>query len=680
MKKIEREAADKVLEHVQVETIINLVNGKMDKLTSQAWRTLQNAFARDLKGSYKKLDLFKCFFSKFALPADIIEASIEDLRGKVVTLAQEFMVDEIIATLATESGGGSLTRSSQVIVSDEIKNMVRAAVHSVVNVSRPSQALTLEEATGVLKRGFKGGHKSLKALLYEAQVRSLEVHLLEKNCADNQALSKDRRKTTGRFALGMYKNLVSDNANAVIDGAKTNFVDEVQKVLNQMKRELKSRLVHGKSRGKSTSLPVLLKLRRECFKCIVESEVEAVSESDDRMPLLLEEFSSKFQALLSDDTCTDQDDIDAHNGLLGRIRSRHLLANLERRGIASSCRQKQGKVKRGEAPPLPLSEAKDAIEKMKTGPDCIDLRSHYYNFIDQIKNSRLEVGFSPDDSNSLFQTLNQFVNTQKLCPPDDSGEGGNAAAAADVSSVVDLRSAIVDMVEQKHATPEQREQFEGYYGKPVQGWAREMREPSTPGDEICIEYFARHFKLSFRVYSPVLKRPLQFPTYLDMGGEISSGQQLALSVFRIAHLPCEPGQTDVWRLRFVPLWPAAVKTTTPTGTPVWEEREFEVEGNLHSWKDFRSKHSKEVLQQQQAGHLKTVSGDTDMADASANRDVESIREKQRFKKYWGTGTSRNTGKPYLIHKASGISCFPNDWKQVCDGVHPKVKIPDEYPR
>ena len=229
-------------------------------------------------------------------------------------------------------------------------------------------------------------------------------------------------------------------------------------------------------------------------------------------------------------------------------------------------------------------------------------------------------------------------------------------------------------------SPEQREQFEGYYGKPVQGWAREMREPSTPGDEICIEYFARHFKLSFRVYSPVLKRPLQFPTYLDMGGEISSGQQLALSVFRIAHLPCEPGQTGVWRLRFVPLWPAAVKTTTPTGTPVWEEREFEVEGNLHSWKDFRSKHSKEVLQQQQAGHLKTVSGDTDMADASANRDVESIREKQRFKKYWGTGTSRNTGKPYLIHKASGISCFPNDWKQVCDGVHPKVKIPDEYPR
>ena len=88
MEKIEREAADKVLEHVQVETIINLVNGKMDKLTSQAWRTLQNAFARDLKGSYRKLDLFKCFFSKFALPADIIEDSIEDLRDKVVTLAQ----------------------------------------------------------------------------------------------------------------------------------------------------------------------------------------------------------------------------------------------------------------------------------------------------------------------------------------------------------------------------------------------------------------------------------------------------------------------------------------------------------------------------------------------------------------------------------------------------------------
>ena len=45
-------------------------------------------------------------------------------------------------------------------------------------------------------------------------------------------------------------------------------------------------------------------------------------------------------------------------------------------------------------------------------------------------------------------------------------------------------------------------------------------------------------------------------------------------------------------------------------------------------KDCRSKHSKDVLQKQQAGHLKTVRGDTDMTDASANRDVEAIRAKQ----------------------------------------------------
>ena len=59
-----------------------------------------------------------------------------------------------------------------------------------------------------------------------------------------------------------------------------------------------------------------------------------------------------------------------------------------------------------------------------------------------------------------------------------------------------------------------------------------------------------------------------------------------------------------------------------------------------------------------------------MADASANRDVEIIREKQRFKKYWVTETSRKRGKPYFIHKASGIKCWPEDWKQVVDGVHP----------
>ena len=113
-----------------------------------------------------------------------------------------------------------------------------------------------------------------------------------------------------------------------------------------------------------------------------------------------------------------------------------------------------------------------------------------------------------------------------------------------------LRQAIVDIVLQRHATPEKRDEFKKCYDMSVQDWARQMRRVEEHGDDICIEYFARHFKLFFRVYSPVLDNPLQFPTYLDKG--ISEWADVT-SVFRIAHLPCEPGSNEVRQRRYVPV-------------------------------------------------------------------------------------------------------------------------------
>jgi putative lipoic acid-binding regulatory protein len=215
--------------------------------------------------------MFTCFFSKFALPChSILETIIEKLRNKVVELVQNFMIDEIVTTLATHANEGSSRRSGGG-VSEDVKKLVKNAV--LLTVSDSSQTLILDEALGVLKRGFKGGHKSLKAQLYESQVKSLQDNLLSKSSAGDRTSdpkNKDRRKQGGKDLNVMYKDIVVHNANSVIGGARDHFVHQVEKMVEKTLKEMKSRLVQGKSSGRSKpkGLPVLLKLRRECFKCI----------------------------------------------------------------------------------------------------------------------------------------------------------------------------------------------------------------------------------------------------------------------------------------------------------------------------------------------------------------------------------------------------------------------------
>ena len=690
--KVLPKVADKMVEQVDERNVVELVHKKMDRLTTQQWRTLQLAFARELKGSYRQLDLFKSFFSKFALPTSPLEESMEGLRKMVEELVQTFMREEIIATLASETSEGSSTRSGAG-VSEAVKELVKEAVQHCVAVGGSQQTLTLEEAFGVLKRGLKGGHSSLKVMLYESQVESLQSHLLSQSSSDGTSI-KDRRKKDGQWLLGMYKEIVSRKASNVIEGAKQGFCDRVEESVDQILKLLKSRFIDR--RGKSKSLPVLLKIRRECFKYLYDQygAADAGAERGDRLPPLLAEFVSKWSGLMSDDALTDSAEADVHSRLVSSIYLRHLYINLQQRnGVASRCKATQGKVSRHEAKLVSFSEAKQAIERMKTGPAGVDLRSHYYEFTDKLKDWKLSVGYSPEDSNCLFFTLNQFLLNHKLARP-DGGEGGADAATAMESdgSTMKLRQAIVDIVLQRHPTPEQREQFEKCYGVSVQDWARRMRRVEEHGDDVVIEYFARHFKLVFRVYSPVLDNPLQFPTYFDMG--ITRWRDVT-SVFRIAHLPCEPGSKEVHRHRYVPVWPTAVQTTTPAGTPLWEEHEYEPDGELKSSiHDRLSEDRRRIRRRQEAGDLMVQKADADMEDASADDGVQQfardVRERQlaiklqkdeNFKKYWRCKTSsRHDGMQYYIHKQSGISCWSRDLDEVRGDRHAKIKLPVGMPR
>ena len=152
-----------------------------------------------------------------------------------------------------------------------------------------------------------------------------------------------------------------------------------------------------------------------------------------------------------------------------------------------------------------------------------------------------------------------------------------------------------------------------------------------------------------------------------------------------------------------------VKTTTPTGTPMCQEREFEVGGEwidpVHeqskspglriSTRAAQSGYEDRVLQRQEKGDLLLAGDDTDMADSSAagggGGDVKKIRQKQlralidkfqkqgNFKQFW-TSCRSKSGALYFQHIASARSCWPVDFRQVCHGTHSKCWIPEDMPR
>jgi hypothetical protein len=641
-------AADEMVADVKPEDVVDLVHKQMDGLSSQQWRTLQIAFARDLKGSYTKLSLFKSFFGKFALTDNSLESSIKIMRDYAAELVQQFMINDMVLVLGTGT-----RRSSG--VSEAVKKLVRKAVEYCVPVSGASHVL--EEALGVLNRGLKGRHKSLKALLYEAQVESLQVHLLSRNSADGTThTAKDRRKPDGRGLHNHYKKIVSAETSNVIEGAKHGFKKKVLEVVSNILKELKSRFLTR--RGKSQRLPVLLKLRRACFKRLVHLYGAAdagPNEGDGSLPLLLEELSCKWHSLLVDNAKHD-----THQRLLEAIYSRHLIINLERAGkIPARCQAKPGKVFKTEPTILDLTVAREILYTSKQGTAGADLLSDL-DFRERLGQWRLELGYSPTNSNGLFWTLHQFLRDEHLQEP--GGDQAEAASSDDSYDVViKLREAIVRLVLLKHTTPNDCQRFRNLYGEPLQEWARRMILPEVPGDTICIEYFARHFlrrqNVSIRLYSPALDNPVQFPLFLGVGDDTTS-QQVAKSVYRITHVPFEPWR-EVNTHHYVPIWQASVRIAeTPLGTPRAEEEEYPIEGGSMSSTTLAL-----------AGERKT------------RHDSAFERTARYIARWWKKEYSKSrNNKPYYVHKASLVRVWAEDLDAVRNDTHKEIKIPGHLPK
>jgi hypothetical protein len=635
-------AADEMVADVKPEDVVDLVHKQMDGLSSQQWRTLQIAFARELKGSYTKLSLFKSFFGKFALTDNSLESSMKEMRNYAAERVQQFMIDDMELDLGTGTRRSSGVSDDQV----KVKKLVRKAVEYCVPVSGASHVL--EEALGVLNRGLKGGHKSLKALLYEAQVESLQVHLLSRNSADGTThTAKDRRKPDGRGLHNHYKEIVSAETSNVIEGAKHGFKKKVLEVVSNILKELKHRFITR--RGKSQRLPVLLKLRRACFKRLVHLYGAAdagPNEGDGSLPLLLEEFSCKWHSLLVDSAKHD-----THQRLLEAIYSRHLIINLERAGnIPARCHATPGKVFKTEPTILDLTVAREILYTSKQGTAGAHLLSDL-DFRERLGQWRLELGYSPTNSNGLFWTLHQFLHNEHLQEP--GGDQAEAASSDASDDVIKLREAIVRLVLLKHTTPNDCQRFKDLYGEPLQEWASRMIRPEEPGDTICIEYFARHFlarqNVSIRLYSPARDNPVQFPLLLGVGDDTTS-QQVAKSVYRIAHVPFEPGR-EVNTHHYVPIWQdSSVRIAeTPLGTPRAEEEECQYPITTEALKGERQK----------------------------RRDSASERTARYIARWWTKEYSKSrNNKPYYVHKASLVSVWAEDLEAVRNDEHKTIKIPE----
>jgi len=189
------------------------------------------------------------------------------------------------------------------------------------------------------------------------------------------------------------------------------------------------------------------------------------------------------------------------------------------------------------------------IKKMKQATKYVDDNS-YFALIVRLNGWKLKLGYCNYDNNCLFYTLDKILHNVKI-DAGEMGEGGQGQGVVGSSSTGatnhdQLRNSIVHIVLQRHQTKEERQRFEEYWKESVQDWVRRMREGAF-GDAVCVEYFAQHFDVNIRVYTPVCAEPLQFPMYLDdfeahMRTVVDAPPPCPLSVYGIAHVPFEPGK------------------------------------------------------------------------------------------------------------------------------------------
>ena len=200
----------------------------------------------------------------------------------------------------------------------------------------------------------------------------------------------------------------------------------------------------------------------------------------------------------------------------------------------------------------------------------------------------------------------------------------------------------------------------------MEDWARRMRGEAH-GDEVCIEYFARHFRVNIRVHTPLCDsgKPLQFPMYLDQG-ETFARPVVDKSIYRIAHLPVQP-HSDV-RHHYVPVWAGGIEFT-PLSTPV---HGYEIDS------DSPMKSLQKKLEPEREKRRETAG--QRMASSATPQGIAEVRKQQVFSKYWTVGWSKTQHREFYTHKLSHEKVWPEDYDAVCKDKHPEVKIPPHMPR
>ena len=659
---------DKMVHNVDTERVIKDVHKKM--AAAGKWRTLQIAFSKQLAGTLKNVDFFQSFFNDFKLPSNLeLEKAIESLRKYAAELVQMFLKSEIFDALQSSERTGTRAQT----VDDTLKILVDKTVESIVPVSEVSAAShTLDEALSLLTRGFaKTKNKSVKALLTDSQVESLRKNLLTDNDTGH-ANCKDRRKKEGKYLENLYRKIVSDKAATVIAGAKDLFSGKIRAEVELMLKDVNSRLIER--RGKSKRLPVIIKLRRAIFKHLHELDYRQTDLSHGvetrKFHLQLEEFGGKWQTLTVDDVATETVD-EAHRRFRECIYLRHLMVMLEKdgSGIPSKCAAKKMKVSKLEKLALEPADACAVIKTMHTDCSGADEKS-YYALIDRLALLNLMLGHSTRDNDSLFRTLDQILRDYKEAKVDDD-EQGSSTSVDNTTMARRLRASIVRIVLLKHDTQEKRQQFYVYTKESVQDWARRMCMDGEPGDPVCIEYFARHFRVNIRVYSSICEEPIQFPTYLDQG-VLSSKPLFDTSLYRLAHVPFEPGALVSCANHYLPIWPGRIAFMQGPSPAVL----YEVDTTM---KSTSSVLAGERAQRKKSSQLRMQSAETPQAIEETRtrqaQNKQNARDKQAKKAGWTKLRSRgNATKEYYFHPPTRTSCSPDDFQAVVNGTHPTIKL------
>lgn len=337
---------------------------------------------------------------------------------------------------------------------------------------------------------------------------------------------------------------------------------------------------------------------------------------------------------------------------------------------------------------------------MKQGTSHVDTGS-YREFENQLKVSKLKLGYCKYDEHCLFRTLYQLLHDVKDSEEDmeaEVGGGSSDTGVTDRKKMLKLRRSIVRIVLEKHQTEEQLQIFQKCWKESVGDWARRMQEQEDYGDTVCIEYFARHFRVTIRVYTPVCQDPLQFPMYLEQQEEIVVGN--IKSVYRIAHVPLKSGE-EVRPNYYVPVWAGGVSFTphsTPPHTyePSIEERQWKKKAFFkYSTGDAPMASTSARLAPDKANREATAG--TRMTAAATEEDRAMLRQKQAAEKllckkqagkklfdqknnqrpmFWESVRPKANQKEYYLHKESKKLVLPEDFVDVCDDTHPTVKIPD----